>query len=328
MASAGSGHLGALGRAAAAPRRRAPADALLSPRHPRPTRSLWGDTWRRFRRHRFAVAGGCTFLIMTVATILGPFVYAAGINTIDFGAAMASPSWAHPLGTNDLGQDMLARILYGGRISIAVGITAMLVSVILGTLVGAVSGYFGGLVDTILMRITDVFISLPSLPLLLLVIYLFRDSLSAAFGPQLGIFWLIVLVIGGLRWMPTARLVRAGFLSVKRKEYIEAARALGVGTVSQIFRHILPNVLSPVIVSATLSVGAAIISESTLSFLGLGFPPDIPTWGRLLYDAQNYLDLAPHMAIFPGLMICLAVLSINYVGDGLRDALDPTRVIS
>ncbi|TMI82449.1 MAG: ABC transporter permease, partial [Bacillati bacterium ANGP1] len=159
----------------------------------------------------------------------------------------------------------------------------------------------------------------------LLIIYLFRDRLSRMFGPQVGIFWLIVVVIGGLNWMHTARLIRAGFLSVKEKEFIEAARGLGVGTARQIFRHIMPNVLSPVIVSATLSVGSSIIAESTLSFLGLGFPPDVPTWGRLLYDAQNYLQLAPHMAIFPGLLICLTVLSVNYVGDGLRDALDPTR---
>jgi peptide/nickel transport system permease protein len=249
------------------------------------------------------------------------------MNTIDFHASMAPPSWAHPLGTNDLGQDMLARILWGGRISIAVGIAAMLMSVTIGTLVGALAGYFGRAADLVLMRLTDVFLSLPQLPLLLLVIYLFRDRLTKLVGPQLGIFWLIVVVIGGLNWMPTARLVRAGFLSVKEKEFIEAARSVGVGPAAQILRHILPNVLSPVIVSATLSVGSAIIAESTLSFLGLGFPPDVPTWGRLLYDAQNYLDIAPHMALFPGLMICLAVLSVNYVGDGLRDALDPLRIL-
>jgi len=196
-----------------------------------------------------------------------------------------------------------------------------------GTLVGALAGFFGRTADLVLMRVTDVFISLPSLPLLLLVIYLYRDTLARMVGPQLGIFWLIVVVIGGLNWMSTARLVRAGFLAVKEQEFMEAARSLGVGAASQIFRHILPNVLSPVIVSATLSVGSAILAEATLSFLGLGFPPDTPSWGRLLFDAQNYLDLAPHMAVFPGLAICLAVLSINYLGDGLRDALDPRRRI-
>ena len=288
-------------------------------------RTLWGDAWRRFRRHRLAMAGAVAFLVFTAATLVGPLVYPVGINTIDFRASMAQPSSAHPFGTNDLGQDMLARVLWGGRVSIAVGIAAMAMAITTGTLVGAIAGYFGRTTDMILMRIADVFISLPQLPLLLLIIYLFRDRLSRMFGPQVGIFWLIVVVIGGLNWMHTARLIRAGFLSMKEKEFVEAARGIGVGAAGQIFRHIMPNVLSPVIVSATLSVGAAIIAESTLSFLGLGFPPDVPTWGRLLYDAQNYLSLAPHMAIFPGLMICLTVLSVNYVGDGLRDALDPTR---
>ena len=304
-----------------------PAVAAAAVRAPqRPVRSLWGDAWRRFRKHRLAMAGGATFLFLTAATIVGPIVYRVPIGAIDFHASMGGPSWAHPLGTNDLGQDMLARVLYGGRISIAVGFAAMLLSVTLGTLVGAIAGFFGRTTDHVLMRLTDVFISLPGLPLLLLILYLYRDALTKAFGPQLGIFWLIVVVLGGLNWMPTARLVRAGFLAVKEREFMEAARSLGVGTLSQIFRHILPNTLSPVIVSATLSVGTAMIAEATLSFLGLGFPPDIPSWGRLLYDAQNYLDLAPHMALFPGLMICLAVLSVNYVGDGLRDALDPRKV--
>jgi peptide/nickel transport system permease protein len=273
------------------------------------------------------MAGGLAFLFFTAATLVGPPLYHVAISTIDFRASMAAPSGAHPFGTNDLGQDMLARVLWGGRVSIAVGIAAMLMSVTLGTLVGAISGYFGRTIDMISMRITDVFIALPQLPLLLLVIYLFRDRLARLIGPQIGIFWLIVIVIGGLNWMHTARLIRAGFLSIKEKEFIEAARCIGVRTGGQIFRHILPNVLSPVIVSATLAVGQAIIAESTLSFLGLGFPPDVPTWGRLLYDSQNYLQLAPHMALFPGLMICLTVLSVNYVGDGLRDALDPTRTL-
>jgi peptide/nickel transport system permease protein len=299
----------------------------IAPVGRRYTRSLWGDAWRRFRRHRLAMAGAIAFLAFTAATLVGPLIYHVGINVIDFRASMTPPSSAHPFGTNDLGQDMLARVLSGGRISIAVGIAAMLMSVTLGTLVGAIAGFSGKTIDLVLMRITDVFISLPQLPLLLLVIYLFRDGLARALGPQLGIFWLIVGVIGGLTWMHTARLIRAGFLSIKEKEFIEAARCIGVRTGGQIFRHILPNVLSPVIVSATLAVGSAIIAESTLSFLGLGFPPDVPTWGRLLYDSQNYLQLAPHMALFPGLMICLTVLSVNYVGDGLRDALDPTRTL-
>jgi len=233
---------------------------------------------------------------------------------------------AHPFGTDDLGQDVLARVLWGGRISIAVGLFAMLISITVGTLVGSIVGFFGGIVDSALMRLTDVFISIPQLPLLLLIIYLFRDQITHRFGTGGGIFLLLVGVIGGLNWMSTARLVRAGFLSVREKEFMLAARCIGVPARRQIVRHILPNVLSPVIVAGTLSVGSAMIAESTLSFLGLGFPPDVPTWGRMLYDAQNYLGLAPWMAIFPGLMIFLAVLSINYVGDGLRDALDPRLV--
>jgi peptide/nickel transport system permease protein len=190
------------------------------------------------------------------------------------------------------------------------------------------SGFFGGFLDSVLMRITDMFISLPQLPLLLLTIYLFRDSLRGRFGPSLGPFILIVALIGLLNWMPVARLVRAQFLSLKQKEFVEAAHAIGASRSSIIFKHIMPNVLGPVIVAATLAVGAAIITESTLSFLGLGFPPDVPTWGQLLLRAVDFMEIAPHMVIFPALMIFLSVLSINYVGDGLRDALDPRKTTS
>jgi peptide/nickel transport system permease protein len=183
-------------------------------------------------------------------------------------------------------------------------------------------GWVGGA----LMWMTDLFLSLPQLPLLLMIIYLFRDKLKAVFGLEAGIFIMVVVVIGGLRWMPVARLVRAQFLSLREKEFVEAARALGASRKRQVMRHILPNALGPVIVAATIDVAAAIIAESTLSFLGLGFPPDIPTWGRLLFDAKEYLDFAPHYALFPGAAIFLTVLSINFIGDGLRDALDPRRV--
>jgi peptide/nickel transport system permease protein len=308
----------------------APLGSLATPLtgldRPRRARTLWGDAWRRFRRHRLAMAGAATFLLLAFGCVIGPFIYRVPINAIDFGHSMSPPSAAHPFGTNDLGQDMLARVVYGGRISIAVGFAAMLTSITLGVLVGAVAGFFGGHVDNVLMRITDMFLSFPGLVLLLLIVYLFHEPITRHLGTQLGTFVLIVGVIGILNWMPTARLVRAGFLAVKEKEFVEAARSVGVGPIKQMVRHILPNVLSPVIVAGTLSVAAAILLESTLSFLGYGFPPDVPTWGRLLFDAQNYLDLAPHMALFPGIMICLAILSINYVGDGLRDALDPTRV--
>jgi peptide/nickel transport system permease protein len=207
-----------------------------------------------------------------------------------------------------------------------VGIVSVLLAITLGTAVGALAGYFSK-VDNPLMRLTDLFLSLPVLPLLLVLVYLFRESLQQRFGPVLGIFIMIVGVIAILNWMPVARLVRASFLALKQREFVEAARGIGSPDSRIIIRHILPNVLSPVLVAATIGVGAAIITESTLSFLGLGFPSDTPTWGRLLFDAANYLDIAPHWAIFPGLAIFVTVLAINFIGDGLRDALDPRRKI-
>jgi len=290
----------------------------------RKPRSLWSDAWRQFRKHRLAMAGTCVLILLVIATLAGPIVW-QGSTVIDFSRETFSPSLDHPMGTDDLGRDILWRVLWGGRISLAVGVTAMLVAIVLGMLVGAIAGYFGGVIDSVLMRITDLFISLPDLPLLLLTIYLFRDALRARWGPTLGPFVLIVALIGVLNWMSVARLVRAQFLSLKQKEFVEAAHAIGASRSTIIFKHIMPNVLGPVIVAATLAVGAAIITESTLSFLGLGFPPDVPTWGRLLNDSVNFMPFASHMVIFPALMIFLSVLSINYVGDGLRDALDPRK---
>ena len=266
-------------------------------------------------------------LSMVLLVVFGPLLWTVAINDIDFSARLKGPSLAHPLGTDDLGQDLLARILYGGRISLAVGLAAMSMALLVGVTVGAIAGISSGAVDGALMWVTDLFLSLPQLPLLLLLIYLFREGLKALFGPEVGVFILIVLVIGGFRWMPVARLVRAQFFSLREKEYVEAARALGASTLRQVLRHILPNALGPVIVAGTIDVAAAIIAESTLSFLGLGFPPDIPTWGRILFDSKDYLDIAPHWAMFPGTAIFLAVLTINVIGDGLRDALDPRKVM-
>ena len=292
----------------------------------RPRVGPWGEAWRRFRKHRLAVVCAVILAILILGVLFGPLVWTLPIDEIDFTVRLQGPSWEHPLGTDDLGQDLLARILYGGRISLAVGFAAMAVAVTFGVLVGAVAGMSGGKLDAALMWVTDLFLSLPQLPLLLLIIYLFRDSLVGIVGPELGVFILIVIVIGGFNWMPVARLVRAQFFSLREKEFVEAARALGASRVRLVLRHILPNALGPVIVAATIDVAAAIIAESTLSFLGLGFPPDIPTWGRLLFDAKDNLDFAPHWALFPGLAIFLTVVSINFVGDGLRDALDPRRV--
>ncbi len=264
---------------------------------------------------------------MILALLLGPLIWPVPINAIDFAAQLSGPSLAHPLGTDDLGQDLLARMIYGGRISMSVGIAAMLVAVIVGVVIGAIAGTARSSIDMGLMWLCDLFLSLPQLPLLLLIIYLFEASLRKVVGQQFGTFILIVAVIGGFRWMSIARLVRAQFFSLREKEFVEAARALGASTFRQVVRHILPNAVGPVIVAGTIEVAGAIISESTLSFLGLGFPPDIPSWGRILYDAKDYLDVAPHWALVSGGAIFLAVMTINYIGDGLRDALDPRRVL-
>jgi peptide/nickel transport system permease protein len=296
----------------------------------REQRSLWNNAWRQFRHHKLAMAGLVIFLAFTVIAFVGPLVYNEEVNAPFAYTAGEPPSISHVFGTDSIGQDMLARILYGGRISIAVGLVAALVAISLGTIVGAVAGFFGGFADSLLMRITDLFVSLPQLPLLLLITYLFKESMQnfaeRTFGSSnFGVFLLVVLVIGCLAWMPTARLVRASFLTVKEKEFVEAARSIGATRSMLISRHILPNVLSPIIVAATLEVGGAIITESALSFLGLGFPSDVPTWGQMLFQAKDYLELYPHEALIPGTLIFLTVLSINYIGDGLRDALDPRK---
>jgi peptide/nickel transport system permease protein len=296
----------------------------------RPQRSLWNNAWRQFRKHRLAMAGLCVLSFFILAVIIGPLVYDEKVNDPFAYTASQGPTADHIMGTDSLGQDVLARIFYGGRISLAVGLVAALVAVTLGTAIGAIAGFFGGMADSFLMRFTDMFISLPQLPLLLLITFLFKDSMVEFFDERFntgnfGVFFLIVLVIGLLAWMPTARLVRASFLSVKEKEFVEAATSIGANRSSLIFKHILPNVLSPIIVAATLEVGAAIITESSLSFLGLGFPSDVPTWGQMLFQAKDYLSLNMWEAIFPGTMIFLTVLAINYMGDGLRDALDPRK---
>jgi peptide/nickel transport system permease protein len=285
-------------------------------------RSLWGDVWEQFRRHRLAMLGVSILAILVLGVSFGPFVYTLDPKYIDVAAANSQPTQEHPFGTDNLGRDTLARSMAGGRISMAVGITAMLIAMFFGTVIGLLAGYYPKL-DSPLMRITDMFLALPQLPLLLVTIFLMRDTLRAAFGPEAGIFMLIVFVIGILNWMATARVVRAEVLSIKEQEFILAARSIGTRQYKIILRHIFPNVLSPIMVSATLGIAGAIINESALSFLGLGFPSDFPTWGRLLYDGKDFLTLTPSLVFWPGLFISLTVLSVNFIGDGLRDALDP-----
>lgn len=287
-----------------------------------PQRSLWSDVWRQFRRHPGAMAGVAFFVTMLVAVAVGPELWPIDPTYNDVRARNVAPSLAHPMGTDNIGRDIFAQVLQGGRVSLAVGITAMLLSLFLGTLVGVLAGYFRR-ADGALMRITDLFLALPILPLLLVIIMLFRDTLRAAFGPETGIFLLIVFIIGVTSWMQTARIVRGDVLALKEREFVLAAQSIGTPARRIILRHILPNVMSPIMVSATLGVASAIITESALSFLGLGFPSDFPTWGRLLFDGANFMTISPARVIWPGLAISLTVLSVNYIGDGLRDALDP-----
>lgn len=285
-------------------------------------RTLAADVWRQFRQHRGGVVGAIIFLTIVLLVIFGPYIHGIDPQALNVRDKNQGISLTHPMGTDNLGRDMFAQVLAGGRTSLSVGITAMLLSLFVGTTIGVVAGYFRR-ADGLLMRLTDLFLALPLLPLLLVIIMLFRDTLRAAFGPETGIFLLIVFVIGITSWMQTARIVRGAVLSVKEQEFVVAAKSIGTRERRIVTRHILPNVLSPIMVSATLGIATAIITESALSFLGLGFPSDYPTWGRLLYDGVNFMAINPSRVIWPGLAISLTVLSINYIGDGLRDALDP-----
>jgi peptide/nickel transport system permease protein len=295
---------------------------LIEAEPTQPVHSQWKDVWDQFKSHKGAMIGMAFFVLVSLAVILGPWLWHLEPNTIDIRAKNQGPSLAHPMGTDQLGRDTFAAMLQGGRVSLLVGVTAMLLSLVLGTLVGVLAGYFKKL-DGFLMRMTDLFLALPLLPLLLVIIMLWRDTLRNWFGPETGIFLLIVFVIGITSWMQTARIVRGDVLAIKEQEFVLAARSIGTTPRRMISRHILPNVMSPIMVSATLGIANAIITESALSFLGLGFPSDFPTWGRLLFDSTNFMTLNPERVIWPGLAISLTVLSVNYIGDGLRDALDP-----
>ncbi len=295
---------------------------LSNPIPSKPPRSQWLDVWDQFKSHRGALMGGILFLLIVASVYLGPFLWDIEATHIDIRSRNQGPSWAHPFGTDQLGRDMMARMMAGGSTSVSVGLTAMALALFLGSFIGVVAGFFKRL-DGPLMRLTDLFLALPLLPLLLVMMLLFREPLNAAFGPEQGIFILIVCAIGVTSWMPTARIVRGDVLAIKEREFVLAARSIGTSNKGLITRHILPNVLSPIMVSATLGIATAIITESSLSFLGLGFPPDFPTWGRLLFDATDYLQQHPERVFWPGMAISLTVLSVNYLGDGLRDALDP-----
>jgi peptide/nickel transport system permease protein len=279
--------------------------------------------WKRFRKHKLALAGAVVITLITLLAFAAKFIAPADPNFIDqanwSGYPLAPGVAHHILGTDENGRDLLSRLMYGGQISLTVAFFAVLMEISIGTVVGAVSGYYGGWVDYTMMRITDVFLSIPLLPLLLvLTAIVAASSNKAALG-----FGVIVVIIGGTSWPSVARLVRASFLSLREKEFCEAARALGNRDGRIIFRHLLPNAVAPIIVQATLDVANVIILESTLSFLGFGIQPPTASWGNMLANAESNMAIAPWVAIFPGLCILVTVLAINYLGDGLRDALDP-----
>jgi peptide/nickel transport system permease protein len=279
--------------------------------------------WKRFRRHRLALAGAAVILLVTFVAVFARWLAPADPNFIDqanwSGYPLAPGIAGHILGTDENGRDLLSRLMYGAQISLTVAFFAVAMELLIGTVLGALAGYYGGWVDYWLMRLTDVFLSIPLLPLLLVLTAIVSATSSKA---SLG-FGLIVIIIGGLSWPPVARLVRASFLSLREKEFCEAARALGNRDGRIIFRHLLPNAVAPIIVQGTLEVANVIILESTLSFLGFGIQPPTASWGNMLANAESNMAIAPWVAVFPGLCILVTVLAINYLGDGLRDALDP-----
>ncbi|MCC6625786.1 MAG: ABC transporter permease [Chloroflexi bacterium] len=285
------------------------------------TDSPWVVTRRRFLRHRAAIVS-LVLLVAIVATMYGSALWIpadAARTGVDLNNINAPPSLEHPMGTDQAGADVLVRILLGGRVSLTVGFLAMALAMTLGTLVGAFSGYYGGWVDSVLMRLTDTMLAMP----LLMVVVVLAAVLRGTFDTVM----VIIIVIGITTWMTVARIVRANFLSLRHKEFVEAARCIGADDRRLIFRHVLPNTIAPIIVAATLEVANAILLEAYVSFLGVGIQPPTPSWGNMISGAQEVLYRAPWLALFPGLMITLTVLSINFIGDGLRDALDPHRTL-
>jgi peptide/nickel transport system permease protein len=282
--------------------------------------------WRSYRRHRPAMVGTVIVLIFALTAILAPYLTPYDPEKIELTTMLQPPSSEHLMGTDELGRDLLTRLLYGGRVSLSIGVMAMALAVTVGAIVGGLAGFYGGRVDNILMRVTDTMLAFPQLFVLIILAMALRDlPIEALRGTAFASIFTIVLVIAVLAWMRVARLVRAAFLSLKEKEFIEAARCSGVPNLRIMIRHLLPNAMSPIIVAATFRVATSIITESGLSYLGFGVQPPTPTWGNMLKNAQDQMTRAPWTAIFPGIMIFIAVIAINFIGDGLRDALDPYK---
>ena len=286
-------------------------------------RSLKADVWRQFKRHKGAMAGVIILTLVVGACLVGPPLSGFDTSTPNVpNANRGAFDWPHLFGTDNLGRDSFVRALLGGRISLAVGFVAMTVSIVVGVFVGVFAGYFRWL-DSPLMRLTDLFLSLPLLPILLVTVVLFRDPFQDRLGDNLGIFVLMVTIIGGTSWMSTARIVRGEVLSIKQEEFILASRSIGTRPWVIIMKHVVPNVMSPVIVAASLGIALAILTESAVSFLGLGFPLELPTWGKLLDDGKDRISLNVWLVAGPGILLSATVMSVNLIGDGLRDALDP-----
>ncbi len=274
--------------------------------------SFWGLAWQRFRHHKVALAGAAVVLLLVLVTLLAGVIAPYQFEDIDLTARLRPPSPAHLLGTDTIGHDVFTRLLYAGRVSLLVGFSASVVAALVGIIVGATAGFYGGIVDNVLMRITDVSLALPDLPILIVLSKYMGGSVSG-----------IVFVISLFAWRGVARLVRGEVLKLKGQEFADAARALGATDIRILVRHLVPNSLAPVIVAATLIVGGAILTEAALSFLGIGIQPPVPSWGNMLQNAQDFILSAPRLAVYPGVMIFLTVLCFNFLGDGLRDALDP-----
>lgn len=286
--------------------------------------SMSAQVWRRFRLHPGAIGGAIVFFFLVLSVILAHFS-SYDPNASNMVERFQPPSWRHPMGTDALGRDLLTRVLYGGRISLSVGLMVVAITVMIGVPIGAIAGYFGGWVDNVLMRITDAFLTLPAFLVLILLGAILRE-VEMPFFERNNVLT-IALVIGLFSWMTFARLVRAIFLTLREMDYVTASRSLGASNLRVILTHILPNAIGPIIVEATLELGYAIIEESGLSFLGFGIQPPTASWGNLLSNAQEHFTKYPWLSIFPGLMIFLAIISVNYIGDGLRDAFDPYKVL-
>ena len=292
-----------------------------------PPLSLRELTWRRFRRHKMAMFGAVVLVILILYSFGGSFFLSESYaNHTDTNIRLDAPSSIHPFGTDTVGRDILARTIYGGQISLLIGLTAVIIETIAGVLIGAAAGYYGGWIDAILMRITEAMLNIPEIFLLIVMAKEFGGKVPTItfLGREFsGSLIVIIMIIGLTSWMYLARIVRAEFLALKENDFVLAARATGTSNSGIIFKHILPNSIAPIIVSATLGVANAILAEAYISFLGLGVQPPTATWGNMLDGANSYLESAPWLWFFPGMLILLTVLSINFLGDGLRDALDP-----